>query len=284
MRLIWRCCLAFGVGCSCLATAGYGQESHLGAAARARLLGTACKTSESDQDYSPHVAFSPQDRQGFHASVAALSKPVSGEFFEAPLYLALERLQDEAGVRLMIDHRGFASSGYDRDVLISCNIKRGRLRDVLDAILQPHNLVWVPQPAGIAITSSNDQNANYRPVVVYPVHDLVAVRVDGKIEYDFDSLIHLIMTTVHPESWRDTGTGEGQISPYPSGSIVVTQQWQVHERLAALLEGLRAIRRQHQLGAADTAEGTTPESSTDRYRYRPTPTRRQRVRWAAADS
>lgn len=46
-------------------------------------------------------------------------------------------------------------------------------------------------------------------------------RMGGGVEADFDSLIDLITTTVHPESWKEGGgVGEGTISPFPTGVYV----------------------------------------------------------------
>ena len=42
----------------------------------------------------------------------------------------------------------------------------------------------------------------------------------GAAMADFDSLIDLVTSTVHPESWKDTGTGEGTIAPFPTGVFV----------------------------------------------------------------
>jgi hypothetical protein len=42
----------------------------------------------------------------------------------------------------------------------------------------------------------------------------------GAAMADFDSLIDLVTSTVHPESWKETGTGEGTIAPFPTGVYV----------------------------------------------------------------
>lgn len=42
----------------------------------------------------------------------------------------------------------------------------------------------------------------------------------GAAAADFDSLIDLITSTVHPESWKEGGTGEGTIAPFPTGVYV----------------------------------------------------------------
>ena len=42
----------------------------------------------------------------------------------------------------------------------------------------------------------------------------------GSAQADFDSLIDLIQSTVSADSWTENGTGEGEISPFPTGVFV----------------------------------------------------------------
>ena len=42
----------------------------------------------------------------------------------------------------------------------------------------------------------------------------------GSAQADFDSLIDLIQSTVAADSWTENGTGEGEISPFPTGVFV----------------------------------------------------------------
>jgi general secretion pathway protein D len=59
---------------------------------------------------------------------------------------------------------------------------------------------------------------------------------------DFDSLIDLITSTVENDSWAENGTGEGEISPFPTNlSLVISQTQRVHEQIADLLEQLRRL-------------------------------------------
>jgi len=42
----------------------------------------------------------------------------------------------------------------------------------------------------------------------------------GSAQADFDSLIDLIQSTVEADTWTENGTGEGEISPFPTGVFV----------------------------------------------------------------
>jgi hypothetical protein len=59
---------------------------------------------------------------------------------------------------------------------------------------------------------------------------------------DFDRLIDLIVSTIEHESWMESGTGEGEIQPFPTNlSLVISQTQRVHEQVADLLEQLRRL-------------------------------------------
>ena len=59
---------------------------------------------------------------------------------------------------------------------------------------------------------------------------------------DFDSLIELITKTVDPESWKDSGQGEGTIEKFETNlSLVIRQTQEIHEQIAELLEQLRRL-------------------------------------------
>ncbi len=58
----------------------------------------------------------------------------------------------------------------------------------------------------------------------------------------FDPLIDLIEQTIEPDSWSDTGTGQGTIAPFDINlSMVVSNTQEVHEKIVDLLEQLRRM-------------------------------------------
>ena len=58
---------------------------------------------------------------------------------------------------------------------------------------------------------------------------------------DFDSLIDIITSTVHPTTWEDTG-GAGSIKQFElNNSLIISQTEEVHEDIADLLEQLRRL-------------------------------------------
>lgn len=64
----------------------------------------------------------------------------------------------------------------------------------------------------------------------------------GGANADFDSLIDLIVSTVHTETWAENGGGDAEIRPFPTNlSLVISQTQAVHEEIADLLEQLRRL-------------------------------------------
>ncbi len=64
----------------------------------------------------------------------------------------------------------------------------------------------------------------------------------GVSQQDFDVLISLIQDTVFPDSWADTGTGEGTIQAFPPNlSLIVTQSQKVQDEIRDLLKKLREL-------------------------------------------
>jgi hypothetical protein len=88
--------------------------------------------------------------------------------------------------------------------------------------------------------------------MVYPVADLIGAEpvgehrerggdteADSKGQYDFDSIIELITSTVKPTTWDAVG-GPSSVAPSEHTlSIVVSQTQEVHEEIAKLLAELR---------------------------------------------
>jgi len=64
----------------------------------------------------------------------------------------------------------------------------------------------------------------------------------GGAQADFDSLIDLIESTIQPDTWQDTGAGQGSIAPFEINlSLVVSNTQEVHEQIVDLLEQLRRM-------------------------------------------
>lgn len=234
----------------------------------------------SDQQPIPVLVQTRQQQEAYALAQQALPKRVRADFMDAPLARVLAFLQQETGCPLLFDERALADAAIGTDTLITLSLGRTSLRTALDQITGAHSLAWVIEPPGILITTREqvDTNPRFRLVVVYPVSDLVKTPHGD----DFDTLIDILTASLHPESWRDTGTGEGTIAPDPySYAIVVAQTWEVHEQIEAYLAALRKAKLQHGLLPWTPEVANQSDNARDAKYYAPKKhsTRRQRVRW-----
>jgi hypothetical protein len=75
-----------------------------------------------------------------------------------------------------------------------------------------------------------------------PTREPLHPSVTGTDEFDFGSLIDLIVTTIEHDSWMENGTGEGEILPIPANvSLVISQTQRVHEQITDLFAQLRRL-------------------------------------------
>ena len=66
-------------------------------------------------------------------------------------------------------------------------------------------------------------------------------RVNGGSTVDFQALMDLIVSTVHPDTWDEVGGG-GTMKPFESTlSLVIRQTQQVHQEISDLLAQLRRL-------------------------------------------
>ncbi len=110
-------------------------------------------------------------------------------------------------------------------------------------MLRPLQLTYVIRNGVLLITSQTEAE-NQLVVRIYPVRDLVSPPDEPNAPFDqldFDPLIDLINALVAPASW-DTVGGPGSGNPLPPGLLAFSQTVEVHDEIAALLEGLAQAR------------------------------------------
>jgi hypothetical protein len=226
----------------------------------------------------PVVALTPSELASFSLATAALEKQVNGDYMEAPLTTVVWRLRRVAGCTILIDEKALADAAIGTDTQITLSLGRNTLRTVLDEALRPHALAWLPKHPGILITTREqvDTNPDYHFTYLYPVADLVYE--PGYELGDYDTLIDAITSTVHPESWKEGGTGEAVVASMPSAeALVVTQPFEIQERIGAFLEALRQVQRKQ----GRLPRVTSSSNDDDRYLVRPSSARRRRTYWSA---
>lgn len=164
-----------------------------------------------------------------------LEEPTTCEFVEAPLADVLAYLAERHGLQIQVDELTLDDLGLTLDQPITRTLPKIRLRSALALILEELELTAVVLH-GVLMITSVDEAAEMLDINVYPVADLVPeTREKGP---DYGALIETITSTVEATTWDEVG-GSGAIVPY-RGTLVVRQTARVQERIAKLLNELRA--------------------------------------------
>ena len=114
-------------------------------------------------------------------------------------------------------------------------------------LLAVATIVFGQQPAGnLPIAQGNQPNQGNQGNVFDGIavgNGLVPGGEGGSAQADFDSLIDLIQSTVEPDTWTENGTGEGEISPFPTGVFADARSaLQFADDLEALGSHLQTVR------------------------------------------
>ena len=111
-----------------------------------------------------------------------------------------------------------AAGEFGPAMTLAQSLPPGVARDqALLAIALAQNRAGARSAATDTLASLSDDR--YRSTGVEQMRSAPGAR-GGAAMADFDSLIDLITSTVHPESWKEGGTGEGTIAPFPTGVYV----------------------------------------------------------------
>ena len=182
----------------------------------------------------------------------ALAAKTSCEFVETPLRDVVDYLRELHKINIIIDKKALDDVGIGKDTTITARIANVSFCSALELILRPLDLSWTIHNEVLLITTP-EEAGNMLVTKVYPVADLVAP-ADGKQlageDYDYDSLVEVITSSIAPSSWNEVG-GQGSLAVAPLGNVnalVISQTYQVHRRVARLLEELRKVARQNREG------------------------------------
>ncbi len=174
----------------------------------------------------------------------ALEKTVEVKCTKTPLHEAVQSLEDQVGVELVLDLKALGDVGIEARTPLSYNIAGVKLRSALDLMLRELNLTWAIFRDVLLITSPDANDVLIR-TKVYDVADLPSFQSKkGAGVVDYDSLIEAITSSVGHGRWDGVG-GPGSIRAYDGTGIqvlVVSQTYDLHEQIASLLADIREIR------------------------------------------
>jgi hypothetical protein len=212
----------------------------------------------------------------------ALTQRGSIDFAATPLHEVADILSRQCQAPIVVSVKHLEEAGVGADTPITKRLQGLPLESMLRHILDDLDLAHTVRDGAILITTPEDIESRLDSRI-YPVLDLVTLPgTSGKdgsrtIAYaDWDSLIEVITTTIHPDSWDEVG-GPGSVKEMElAGALVVSQTRDVHREIAHLLASLRRVREYQ--GMASLPASQAVNRRADRLRVAEEPRRYAPVR------
>jgi beta-lactamase regulating signal transducer with metallopeptidase domain len=205
---------------------------------------------------------SPEDDQASARTREKLKKPLAKvDFNGQALGDVIDFLRDAAGVDILVEWAALEQNGIPRDAPVTIQLREPTPVDaVLQLMFRSMGLgLQYEVEKGVVVIGPSSQRAA-AVTRVYDVSDLVAATptfgapVPGPVPpvgggvgpeggmitdmSDVGQLIRLIMSTVEPNSWRDSGGELGSITFFKNKLVIKTSE-PVHKEITSLLEMLR---------------------------------------------
>ena len=173
-----------------------------------------------------------------------LTRPISVNFQKAPLESVCRDLQNLTGINIVVDKSALAAANVGLDQPLSLNVENISMKCVLNLLLMQATLTYQIKDDALVITTEAAARGPIKPAT-YSIRKLLESNAIGKVlntpdsgKAGEDKLIHLITTTIAPESWESQG-GWGAIQFFPGEKALVIRQVQdVHEQIADLFTAL----------------------------------------------
>jgi hypothetical protein len=171
-----------------------------------------------------------------HARIyAKLKRTVSIDWSEQRLEDCMASLVTEQGLPLEISQPKLMETTATLSTPLTVKLSGVSLQAAVDHVTRPLGLSWVVRDGVLLITSKEDADT-YLTTRIYPIPDL-ASREDATD--DENPLHELIVHTVQPDSWLESG-GPGDILYCNGlGCLVCVQTREAHEKIEKLLSSLR---------------------------------------------
>jgi hypothetical protein len=160
-----------------------------------------------------------------------------------PLNEVIEFIKDKHHIAIVLNQKALKDGGFDPTVMmVNKTLRDISLRSALRMILQEFNLTYFVKDEVLQITTKETASSTL-VTRMYDVRDLTAPDKNVPDPMLLNQLIDVIDHTIDPETWKtDKNTGEGAIRSFCNNDIcvlVVFQTYEVHDRIADLLDELR---------------------------------------------
>lgn len=164
----------------------------------------------------------------------ALTRTVDCEFVDTPLKDAIDFVAEHLGYPVFIDEQSLAEVGLGADEIVNLSVKNFQLEHLLTQMLSQLGITHMVIDGNVKITTLESAGSNLQ-TCIYPVGDLFP-----SSSASHDAVMALLTSVVEPDSWEDVG-GAGTIDSLNS-SLVISQNYHVHQQLEHLLDVLRELR------------------------------------------
>jgi len=157
-----------------------------------------------------------------------------------------EKIETASSVPVQIDAKSLANIGVLPDAPLTFQVKDLSLRSILNRLLQNLDLTWLPQDDSLLVTTRETADSRLT-LQSYPIADLAGpisatAGSPNRVVYtDLDYLANILQQTVAPASWKAVG-GRGTVNTASGDGrplLAVRQTYEVHRRIAKLLDDLR---------------------------------------------
>jgi len=211
----------------------------------ALAIGASLGVANAGQTQTVISGQSEIDQQAKSKASEQLARRFDVDLQEATLADLAKFVSERTGLNVLIDEEALEESGVELDkAAITVRGQSLPLVGIFDHALDQQRLTWQVQHGALLITTREESEQSGLELQVYPIGDLVSVDAgpsDEPSEFDdYDVLMHLLITTVAPDSWDEVG-GPGAVSVLPNrAALVISQTREVHESVERLLAALRA--------------------------------------------
>lgn len=191
---------------------------------------------------------------------AILDQPLRNpiDVLATPLIQVTDLIEEEYGLPIEFDVKALDTVAISPDAEINASYTNISLRSALELMLrQMEDLTFVVDNEVLLITTQQEAGRRLE-TRVYRVDDLGIKEPpmpSGATAWAWHSpVINVVTSCVEPDSWKENGTGEGEIQAIGQDLIVVSTTRRVHEQIVQLLDDIRrAGKEAESLDAEKTA-------------------------------
>ncbi len=190
-----------------------------------------------------------------------LAQPLRRRLDYAPeqLDIVFDEIQEDYGIPIVFDKSAMDEVAIGPEIEVSISLDGITLLSALNLMFKEpglEDLTFLIDDEVLLITTK-DRAVTRRFTRVYRADDFELTNearskafMGASAWADFSPIIDVVTSCVEPNSWRESGRGDGEIRLVKPDMLVITQTWHVHRQIEKLFADLRET-RQKVLGNTD---------------------------------